>query len=312
MEPCPHRGAPDRHLYIHTLVRAGVVIPTTTQAMGALLQCLSDNQVRERSATLDHLYLVFQMTDDEKAEKVKSGGRRVKLNHNTAIHHLKKAKLLEILQNKSLQITPSGLQWLTTHNKFTAKDLKQIPDYENWLKKKSEEGEETEDADAPSEKMEKVWKEFYASLVEDVLERLSRIAPHRFEEIVIELLEKMGYGIGEVTRKTRDGGIDGVIRGDKLEFDEIFVQAKRWNNNVSRKELQEFAGSLTDKKSNRGVFITTSDFTDDAQRFVQSTDYKIKLVNGKKLVDYMYEHGVGFQHVEKMEIKEVDEGYFSA
>ena len=286
-------------------------MPTTNEAMSALLQYLGDNQVRDRNATLGHLYHVFQMTDDEKVEKVTSGGRRVQLNHNTAIHNLKKANLLGIRQDRSLQITPSGLRWLSTHKEFTAKDLKQIPDYESWLKKKNEEGEEADEADTPSEKMEKVWKEFYGSLVDDVLDRLSQVAPHRFEEIVLELLENMGYGDGEVIKKTRDGGIGGVIRGDKLGFEEIFVQAKRWNNNVSRKELQEFAGSLTGKKSSKGVFITTSDFTDDAVQFANSSGSRIILVNGKKLVDYMYEHNVGLQHVEKMEIKKVDEGYFS-
>ena len=251
------------------------------------------------------------MTDDEKIEKVNSGGRKVNLRHNTAIHYLKKAKLLIIHPDGSLQITPSGLKWLNIYKVFTAKDLKEIPDYQNWLKKKSEEGEEADESDTPSEKMEKVWKEFYGSLVNDVLVLLSKVAPHRFEEIVLELLENMGYGNGEVTKKTRDGGIDGVIRGDKLGFEEIFVQAKRWNSNVSRKELQEFAGSLTDKKSGKGVFITTSDFTDDAEKFAKSSGSQIILVNGKKLVKYMYEHNIGFQHVEKMEIKAVDEGYFS-
>lgn len=276
--------------------------------MSSLLQYLGDNQVRKRSATLDHLYQSFQMTDDEKAEKVKSGGRKVKLNHNTAIHHLRKAGLLDIRQDKSLQITPGGLKWIGKHKEFTAKDLKQIPDYENWLKNESEPAEEGE---SPSGKMEKVWKAFRASLADDMLERLSQTTPHRFEDIVIELLEKMGYGLGETTKRTRDGGIDGVMRGDKLGFDEIFVQAKRWDGNVGRKELQEFAGSLTDKKSNRGVFITTSDFTDDAKKFAQSSGSKLILVNGKTLVGYMYEHGVGFKRVKEMEIKEVDEGYFS-
>lgn len=101
------------------------------------------------------------------------------------------------------------------------------------------------------------------------------------------------------------------MRGDKLGFEEIFVQAKRWDGNVGRKELQEFAGSLTDKKSNRGVFITTSDFTDDAKKFAQGSGSKLILVNGKKLVDYMYEHDVGFKRVKDREIKEVDEGFFS-
>lgn len=281
-----------------------MVIPTTNEAKSVLLQYLGDNQVRDRHATLNHIYSVFQVTPYEKTTKVKSGGRRVQQRHNSAIYYLKKAGLLDTRQDKRLQVTPSGLKWLSTHKEFTGKDLKQR------LKKKNED-EEADEAYTPNEKMEKAWEEIYSSLVEDVLDRLLSVAPYRFEEIVMELLEAMGYGNGEVTKQTRDGGIDGVIRGDKLGFEEIFVQAKRWHNNVSRKELQEFAGSLTDKKSGKGVFITTSDFTGDAEKFAKSSGSRIILVNGKKLVDYMYEHNVGFQHVKKMEIKEVDEGYFS-
>jgi hypothetical protein len=139
--------------------------------------------------------------------------------------------------------------------------------------------------------------------------------PKFFEELVVDLLVKMGYGgqfenSGIVTRYTKDEGIDGVIKEDKLGLDKIYIQAKRWEDgNVGRKEIQSFVGALTSKNATKGVFITTSKFTKEAREYNAGT-LKIVLIDGLELCNYMIEYNLGVSVKDVYEIKRIDSDYF--
>jgi len=124
----------------------------------------------------------------------------------------------------------------------------------------------------------------------------------------------MGYGVEDynfVTQKSRDGGINGVVNQDSLELEKIYVQAKMWSSgNVGRPELQKFVGALSAKKSNKGIFITTSDFTKEASEYATNLSHTIILINGKDLTRFMIEYNVGVQTNYSYEIKKIDNDYF--
>ena len=140
-------------------------------------------------------------------------------------------------------------------------------------------------------------------------------SPTFFEELVIDLLVEMGYGgsredAAEAVGRSGDGGIDGIINEDRLGLDVVYVQAKRWEANVSRPELQKFAGALQGQRARKGIFITTSDFSRDAREYVNNIDSKIVLIDGYQLAEYMIDHNVGVSVVKSYELKRVDLDYF--
>jgi len=135
-------------------------------------------------------------------------------------------------------------------------------------------------------------------------------SPSFFEKLVIELLVKMGYGgtlkeAGKVIGKTGDGGIDGIIKEDKLGLDVIYVQAKRWESVVGRPEIQKFAGALLGQKAKKGIFITTSWYSNDALEFVKNLDSKIVLIDGEMLTDLMLEYNLGVSTYKSFELKKL-------
>ena len=131
----------------------------------------------------------------------------------------------------------------------------------------------------------------------------------------MDVLTKMGYGNSDdnsntVTKKSGDEGIDGIINQDKLGLDKIYIQAKRWKDNVGRPQLQNFVGALSAKKSNKGIFIATSDFTKEAKDYATNLSHTIVLINGNQLAKLMIEHNVGVQINYSYDIKKIDNDYF--
>lgn len=148
-------------------------------------------------------------------------------------------------------------------------------------------------------------------LIDKILMELQKVHWRRFENIVVELLTAMGYGDGEVTQGTNDEGLDGIIKEDKLGLENIYVQAKRWNNTVGRPEVMAFVGALEGKSASKGIFITTSSFSKGANEYVQVLPYKkVILIDGNKLARFMLDYNVGVTIKRKVLIKEVDFTYF--
>jgi restriction system protein len=141
--------------------------------------------------------------------------------------------------------------------------------------------------------------------------------PRAFEQLVVDLLVKMGYGgphpeAGLVVGGSGDEGIDGVIREDRLGLETIYIQAKRWTGVVGRPEIQRFAGALQGQRARKGVFITTSSFTREAHAYAESIQTTIVLVDGAQLAELMIDHDVAVTRVRSFEVKRVDSDYFAA
>ncbi len=154
-----------------------------------------------------------------------------------------------------------------------------------------------------------------STLGAELLDQLHKVDPFRFEQIVLDLLVAMGYGGSrqEAARRTKasnDEGIDGVINEDRLGLDSIYVQAKRWEGSVGRPAIQGFVGALAGAKASKGVFITTSTFSQTAITYAESVNQRVILIDGQRLSDLMIEHGIGVSTVRTIAIKRLDSDYF--
>jgi restriction system protein len=148
-----------------------------------------------------------------------------------------------------------------------------------------------------------------------LLARLADINPFRFEQVVLDLLVAMGYGgsrkeAAAVTQKTGDEGIDGVINEDRLGLDVIYIQAKRWKSSIGRPEIQHFVGALAGKMANKGVFITTSSFHENARAYAAALQQKVILIDGQRLAELMIEHNIGVAQEHTYIVKKIDTDYF--
>jgi restriction system protein len=167
----------------------------------------------------------------------------------------------------------------------------------------------------PEELIEGAVENLRESLRDELLDQLSRVNPYRFEQVVIDLLFAMGYGgsrseAAKVTKKSGDEGIDGIINEDRLGLDVIYVQAKRWKNNVGRPDIQSFVGALAGKQAQKGVFITTSSFGPGAVEYAAAVSQKVILIDGSRLADLMIEHGIGVATIRTVAIQRIDSDYF--
>lgn len=178
---------------------------------------------------------------------------------------------------------------------------------------------ETEDGEsAPLERIESAHQLLRSAVKTDLLQLIRKCTPSFFERLVIKLFVKMGYGgslrdAAQVVGKSGDGGIDGIIKEDKLGLDAIYVQAKRWlDKTVGRPDVQQFAGALSGNKATKGIFITTSSFTKEAVEFAKSvSNSKIVLIDGDELAELMIDHNVGVTVAQVYEVKRVDSDYFA-
>ncbi len=167
----------------------------------------------------------------------------------------------------------------------------------------------------PEELIEGAIDELNSDLGAEILKSLLEAAPAFFEKVVVELLVKMGYGgsrreAGQVVGKSGDEGIDGIIKEDKLGLDTIYIQAKRWDNVVSRPEIQKFVGALQGLRAKKGIFITTSRFSKEATEYARSIESKVILVDGDFLASLMIEHEIGVSTVNTYSVKKIDSDYF--
>ncbi len=156
-----------------------------------------------------------------------------------------------------------------------------------------------------------------SALARELLQVLLNVTPAAFEQVVVDLVLAMGYGgsledAGSVVGKSGDGGIDGVIKQDKLGLDVVYVQAKRWKDVVGSPEIMKFSGSLTKRHASKGVFITTSYFSKDALEYVEAIPQKIVLIDGVKLASFMIGHNVGVAPAKSYILKRLDQDYFES
>ena len=289
-----------------------------------ILKIISDGKEYNNSKIEDELSKVFNLTDEDRKIKHKSGVRVVYDRISWAKSYMKQAKLIEVPERGIFNISARGLQVLEDDIDLVDREyLMKYPEFRDFLnrgkKDNSIEGslEEIDREDTPLETIEKSMKELNASLIEDVLEKLKNIDFYKFEDIVLDLLIKMGYGgskeeAKQSTGKTQDGGIDGIINEDRLGLDNIYIQAKRWKDTaVGRPEIQKFSGALDTPGAMKGIFITTSTFSESAIEYAKDlVNKKIILIDGIQLANYMIEFNLGVSTDIVYEIKRIDSDYF--
>ena len=169
----------------------------------------------------------------------------------------------------------------------------------------------------PPEAIDLAYREIEQELAENLLEQGLSLTPARFEQLIVELLLAMGYGdgraeMGRAIGKSGDGGIDGVVNEDKLGLDAVYMQAKRYapDNTVGRPALQAFIGSMTGESATKGVFVTTSSFSREAQDYVRRVQQRVVLIDGARLARLMIDHGVGVRADKTYVLRSIDANFF--
>jgi restriction system protein len=293
-------------------------IPDYQSIMLPLLQYVRDENEHSLGEAIDALADKFNLADTERSLLLPSGQQAIFDNRVAwARTYLKKAGLLESTRRGYFKITQRGLQVVSQDiQRIDARFLRQFPEFVEFQSPKKEPGEEEAPADStPEESIENAYDHLRTALREELLRQLKSCSPSMFERIVINLLLKMGYGgsrkdAGQAIGKSGDEGIDGIIKEDRLGLDVIYVQAKRWKDQVGRPEIQKFSGALDGKRAKKGIFMTTSTYSKEARDFVSGIDKKIVLLDGQEIAGFMLDHDVGVTLVASYEIKRLDADYF--
>ncbi len=300
-------------------------IPKYDDLFLPFLQFLRDGKEHPIKEVIEHLCNRFNLTDEERSRLLPSGKQHVVNNRvGWARTFLNKAAMLRYVRRGVTQITARGAEFLSTNpTTLTIKDFKKYPDYDvawaNGGRSKNNgvgDDEDSQQALTPEERIDDAYDELTKALSASILEQVMQMSAAFFERLVVDLLLKMGYGgtlrdAGKAIGKSGDGGIDGIIKEDKLGLDVIYIQAKRWQNTVSRPEIQKFMGALAGNRAKKGVFITTSDFTGEAQAYAHGIDAKIVLIDGDQLASLMIEHDVGVTPQTSYVLKRLDADYFT-
>ncbi len=300
-----------------------MAIPTYEEIMLPLLKILSDGGIHKYKELEEKLKNVFDLTEEEVNSRSESGVIIFYNRIGWAATYLKKAGLIESPKRGEFKITEEGSRLLAEGVKHL--DYKYLMKYDSFREFKLHidvigpkgDKRKPEDNMTPFERISNAYDEIKDSLIEELLQKLKEVDSYKFEEIVLDLLIKIGYGgskeeAKERTQKTNDEGIDGIINEDKLGLDKIYIQAKRWKDSpVGRPVVQAFVGALDGHGASKGIFITTSNFTKEAKEYVERlTSKKIILIDGYKLAEYMIDFNVGVTVQELYEIKRIDNDYF--
>ena len=290
-----------------------------------LLQYAGDGKVYSTQDAYSAMAEHFQLSDEARKEMLPSGKQQVYKNRvGWARVYLGKAMLLESPARGSFQITQRGQELLASKpDSLRVRDLKQFSEFATFHQPVSTQGEAEENiqneesSTTPEEVFEKAYLELRGGLAAELLDQILHNSPEFFEHLVVRLLVKMGYGgsikdAGQAMGRSGDEGIDGIIKEDKLGLDVIYIQAKRWQGSVGRPEIQKFVGALHGQRAKKGVFITTSTFTKEADQYVSSIDPKVVLIDGSRLVELMIDHNLGVSTMDTYEIKKIDTDFFVA
>lgn len=271
----------------------------------------------------EYLTNYFNLTDEEKSERVPSG-TQTKFDNRIywTKSYFSKAKLIDNTKRAHFKITDRGLKFLNKfQDKITIKDLESFTEFQDFKNGNIEnvivEEQSKLDIKTPFEKLEDIHQLLKDELALELLQRIRENTWQFFEDLVIDLMIKMGYGgskskVGNSIKRTNDEGIDGIINEDKLGLDLIYLQAKKWKEEttIGRPEIQRFVGALHGQRAKKGVFITTSKFSDNAYDYVKTIDPKVILIDGKTLTNLMIEYNVGTTTVVNYQVKKLDLDYF--
>ncbi len=311
-------------------LRIVMPIPEFNEIKAPALELLSDGKLWKTSELYEPLAGRFDLTAAERAEMLPSGTQR-KWNNRVlwALYDLFRAGLLKKPKRGAYVITEQGRKVADQRPKVIDREfLMKFPGFAQWMEgsgtaKSAASGATNalpptlaaSNASTPEEAIEAAHQLIQNALRRDLLELVKSMDPVRFEQLVLDLLLAMGYGgsreeAAQVTKASHDEGIDGVINEDRLGLDVIYLQAKRWQQTVGRKEIQSFVGALAGQQANKGVFITTSDFAKTAVQYARKVSQKVILIDGDRLAELMIQHNIGVSRSRVYELKHVDSDYF--
>ena len=299
------------------------MIPTFDKFMFPILNLMKDGKERTNKEVQQEMVHQFGLKEDELQETTGKGSNKFQGNVNWALTFLYQAGLLTKPKKGHHLISNSGLDYLAEGiTAISEKDL--VKRFGNVNPKfffsggKSNSGktEIEEETTPPEEMIGYAANKLNEALITELLEKVKSIDPKDFERLVVDLLVKMGYGgsvedAAKVTKFSGDEGIDGIIKEDALGLDSVYIQAKRYTSGtVQRPEIQAFVGALSPKHAKKGVFITTSTFSQNAIDYAKAAEARIVLIDGRQLCDYMIRYGLGVTTRKVIEIKSIDSDYF--
>lgn len=303
-------------------------VPDFQAFMRPILAHISDGEPHKISELYRRLAEHFHLTQQDIEERLPSG-KQAKYHNRIlwAKFHLDRAGVLTTPSRGIVQIAPLGREFLNRYPEHIGmRELQTIPAYADFTFKNRNQPQpttpeqiEASDPDLlasvpPAEQIDALYAELTANLAEELLQQVMQLSPAQFERLVVAVLVAMGYGgnvrdAGQALGRSGDNGIDGVIKQDRLGLDRIYLQAKRWQNTVHSPEIRTFSGSLTYHKASKGVFITTSTFSEGAKATAEQIG-NIILLDGEMLAGLMIDYGVGVLTRETYQIRRLDAEYF--
>jgi len=300
-----------------------MAIPDFQSLMLPLLVFSADQQEHSLQDAVDALAVEYNLSEEERAELLPSG-KQARFDNRVAWarSYFKQARLVENTRRGFFRISDRGLALLKTNpKKINIKTLEQFPEFIEFRSLKKDETENSPisvdeaEKQTPEEQLENAYKILSDDLASEIIQLVKSCSPSFFERLVVELLLSMGYGgtrvgAGRAIGQSGDGGIDGIIDEDRLGLDSIYLQAKRWEGVVGRPEIQKFVGALQGQRAHKGVFITTSDFTKEAQEYVKNINNRVVLINGFTLARLMIENNLGVSVANTYQVKKIDSDYF--
>lgn len=306
-----------------------MAVPDFQSLFLPVLQVASDGNEHSLTETIETIAQQLGLTEADRNEMLPSGKQR-KLDNRVswARTYLQKALLLSNTGRSRFCIAERGRRVLKENpSRINVKYLRQFPEFVAFYTQANKDGRNEENnhttqeilektSQTPQEILEASYQSLRQTLAQELLERIKKSPPKFFENLVVDLLVAMGYGgsrkdAGQAVGQVGDGGIDGIIKEDKLGLDAIYLQAKRWEGTVGSPDVQGFAGALIGKKARKGVFITTSIFSQQAKNFASGTEnLKIILIDGEQLAQLMIDHDIGVTEESRYIVKKVDLDYF--
>jgi restriction system protein len=308
-------------------------VPEYQTFMAAVLRALQDGQPRSAREIRELVAAEMGITEDDRRDLIKSGVPVFDNRVGWATTYMVQAGLIRRPRRAINQITERGLQVLRHYpERVDNRVLTQFEEFREF-KSRARTQDQTSLADeaeksatvgsddatatgAPRETITSAIKENNAAVASDILARVRERDPAFLEVLVLQVLTAMGYGgaAGSAKRLGRSGdeGLDGVIRQDPLGLDRIYVQAKRYaaDRTVGRPDIQGFVGALHGAQADRGVFITTSRFSQDAHDYAEKVNARVILIDGAGLANLLVQHNIGAQNSETFVLKRVDEDFF--
>lgn len=302
-----------------------MAVPDFQSLMLPLLRLAGDGVEHAFKDAVESIAVEFRLTPEERHELLPSSSRTTLFYNRLAWAktHMTMAGLLQAPRRGVFCITQRGRDLLVRQlARIDMKTLQQFPEYERARRGDVQASAESAVQVAasgeltPEEAIERAHLSLRQDLARELLESIMQCSPAFFELLIIKLMIKMGYGgsreeAGKAVGRSGDGGIDGIINEDRLGLDAIYLQAKRWEGVVGRPEIMKFVGALAGQRATKGVFITTSWFTQDAKDYALSSQYKVVLIDGERLADLMIEHDLGVSVAATYQLKRIDSDFFS-